>query len=146
MRRAQPVRGPGGPSASESASVNVRPMLPSDVTFVVALHAEPGVAAYLNAPDRELVQRTLENPQRVSYIVEAGGRPVGMLLVGLLEPWLIEVHCIAILDPRCGYGRAALRWTLDDAHFISVARTACTSKCAPTTRPHARSTSRSALP
>jgi diamine N-acetyltransferase len=90
-------------------------MLASDVAFVVALHTLPDVAAFLNAPDPELLRGTLENPQRLSYIVEAGGAPVGMLLVALLKPWLIELRRLVIGEPRRGYGRAALRWALDDA-------------------------------
>ena len=90
-------------------------MRPTDAAFVVAVHEMPHAAQYLNAPTEELVIQTLADPARLSLILESDDRPVGMMLVGLTAPWLLELQQLAIGEPGHGFGREAIRWLLREA-------------------------------
>ncbi|MEO6990769.1 MAG: GNAT family N-acetyltransferase [Candidatus Baltobacteraceae bacterium] len=89
-------------------------MLAADAPFVVALHRRSHVARYVDAPSEGQVARALDDPSRLSLLIEVDARPAGMMLVGLTAPWLIELQRLVIAEPGRGLGRAAIRWLVQE--------------------------------
>lgn len=92
-------------------------MAAQDAAYVVDLCALPHARHSVVAPTLDQVLSALDATDATTFIVESGGRRVGLLrLVPAGEPrWLVEVRLLVVGEPGRGYGAAAMRWAQEHA-------------------------------
>jgi RimJ/RimL family protein N-acetyltransferase len=90
---------------------SMREAFEDDVEFIVQLFELPHAQEFLNAPSRDIVEASLDDPQTENYIIEDDGEPIGNFALGNHE-WLFDFRTLVIAKPRRGAGRFALEWGL----------------------------------
>ena len=82
-----------------------------DVAFIARLFRLPHARAFLNAPGRDIIHASLEDPNTENYILECDGEPAGNLVLRHLG-FLVELATLVVSEQRCGLGTFALEWAL----------------------------------
>jgi RimJ/RimL family protein N-acetyltransferase len=96
-----------------------RPVTAADATWLVALYAAPHARPFMQQPSEETVRAALGRAGLAERIVldEAGER-IAVWRASLEEPWLVELHTLAVARPGSGAGtwalRRALAWAFED--------------------------------
>ena len=92
--------------------LTVRPMAEADAQYVVDLCNAEHAREFVHGPSFDEVVAGLARPEATTYIMETGGRSVGLFRIAWVgEPaWLAELRLIVVGEPGKGYGRAALHW------------------------------------
>jgi diamine N-acetyltransferase len=102
-----------GSSTADAAQSRLRPAAERDLDFVLAVEAAPDTAPYLATATREYHLRLMADPSVDHFIVEAGGRPVGFVMVQTdAANRALNLRRLAVSEKGRGHGRAALRLTL----------------------------------
>jgi len=101
---------------SSTAELRLRPTREDDLEYVVAAEADPDNAPFLAPSPHELHLGFLRDPLHRHLIAEAGGRPVGFVLLQLHPAdRAVELRRLAVTEKGRGYGRAALRLAMAQA-------------------------------
>jgi diamine N-acetyltransferase len=96
-------------AGSYTAELRLRPTGEDDLDYVVAAEADPDNSPFLAPSPREEHLGFLRDPRQRHLIAEAGGRPVGFVLLRLHpEQRAVELRRLAVTEKGRGYGRAAL--------------------------------------
>jgi RimJ/RimL family protein N-acetyltransferase len=112
-------------AGSYTAELRLRPTGEDDLDYVVAAEADPDNSPFLAPSPREEHLGFLRDRRQRHLIAEAGGRPVGFVLLRLHpEQRAVELRRLAVTVKGRGYGRAALRLAMalafeeHDAHRL----------------------------
>jgi diamine N-acetyltransferase len=103
-------------AGSSTAELRLRPTGEGDLEYVVAAEADPDNAPFLAPSPREEHLGFLRDPRQRHLVVEAGGRPVGFVLMRLHpDDRAVELRRLAVTEKGRGYGRAALALAIAQA-------------------------------
>jgi len=96
-----------------------RPATADDAAWTVALYAAPHARPFMQQPTEEAVRAALGRAGLVERIVlDAGGERIAIWRAQLEEPWLVEIHTLAVARPGAGAGswalRRALAWAFEE--------------------------------
>jgi diamine N-acetyltransferase len=101
---------------SSTAELRLRPTREDDLEYVVAAEADPDNAPFLAPSPLDVHLGFLHDPRQRHLIAEAGGRPVGFVLLQLHPAdRAVELRRLAVTEKGRGYGRAALRLAMAQA-------------------------------
>lgn len=106
-----------GPPGQAALSVELRESVGADIEGVLALEADPGAAAFVEAWPAERHLAALGDPDIAHLQVVADGRSVGFVILAGLNDLndCVELRRVVVTPPGRGYGRAALALVLDHA-------------------------------
>jgi GNAT superfamily N-acetyltransferase len=94
----------------------MRPAVPGDAEFVLALFARDHVRPFAHGPlSVEDYATSLSRPSKENLIVERDGAPFGNLCLGTAMPWLLEFQVVAVWESGCGAGRFAVEYAIHRA-------------------------------
>lgn len=97
-------------AGSSTAELRLRPTGEDDLDYVVAAEADPDNRPFLAPSPRDEHLAFLRDQGQRHLIAEAGGRPVGFVLLRLHpEQRAVELRRLAVTEKGRGHGRAALR-------------------------------------
>lgn len=103
-------------AGSSTAELRLRPTDEDDLDYVVAAEADPDNSPFLAPSPHDEHLGFLRDSRQRHLIAEAGGRRVGFALLRLHpEDRAVELRRLAVTEKRRGYGRAALRLTIQRA-------------------------------
>jgi len=92
---------------------SVRAAEAADAEFVLALFARDHVRPFAHGPrSADDYVASLGRVGKENIIVERDGVPFGNLVLGLPQPWIIELQVIAVWESGCGAGRFALQYAM----------------------------------
>lgn len=108
-------------AGGHSPSISVRELAKDDAEYFVEVCSLPHCRGFVHAPTLQQVWDGLASPRAGSFIVNADGRPIGVIRLSFVgEPvWLAELTLLAIAEPRSGFGAEAVRWAQRHA-FITL--------------------------
>lgn len=103
----------------ENAFFTERPVTAADAPWLVALYAAPHARPFMRQPSEDEVRAALGRPGLAERIVlDAAGERIAIWRAALEEPWLAEIHTLAVARPGRGAGtwalRRALAWAFDE--------------------------------
>jgi RimJ/RimL family protein N-acetyltransferase len=96
-----------------NAKFALRPAVPEDAEFALALFARDHVRPFAHGPSsvddfvKSLGQRHKEN-----LILERDGEPFGNLCLGTGHSWMLELQVIAVAESGSGAGRYAMQYVI----------------------------------
>jgi RimJ/RimL family protein N-acetyltransferase len=96
-----------------------RPATADDAAWSVALYAAPHARPFMQQPTEDAVRAALGRADLVERIVlDAAGERIAIWRAKLEEPWLAEIHTLAVARPGAGAGswalRRALAWAFEE--------------------------------
>jgi RimJ/RimL family protein N-acetyltransferase len=96
-----------------------RPTTVDDAEWLVALYAAPHAKPFMQQPTLDVVRAQVGREGLVERIVlDAAGERIAIWRAKLEEPWIVEIHTIAVARPGVGAGsfavRRALAWAFEE--------------------------------
>jgi RimJ/RimL family protein N-acetyltransferase len=96
-----------------------RPTTVDDAAWLVALYAAPHARPFMQQPAEDVVRAQVGREGLVERIVlDAAGERIADWRAKLEEPWLVEIHTLAVARPGAGAGtwalRRALAWAFEE--------------------------------
>lgn len=92
-------------------TLRMREALAQDAAFIRRIFLLPHARAYVNAPKRDIILATLEEPDAESYVIENSGGPAGHFLLRN-RGFLVEFSLLIAAEQGRGAGTFALEWGL----------------------------------
>ena len=95
------------------STFSLRPAVPGDAEFVLALFARDHVRPFAHGPRSiEDFADSLGRPGKENLILERDGEPFGNLCLGTGIPWMLELQVVAVWENGAGAGRYVMQYVL----------------------------------
>jgi GNAT superfamily N-acetyltransferase len=96
-----------------TARYSLRPAVPEDAEFVLALFAREHVRPFAHGPRTiEDFADSLVRKGKENLILERDGKPFGNLCLGTAIPWLLELQVVAVWESGGGAGRYVMQYVI----------------------------------
>ena len=92
---------------------SLRPAVPEDAEFVMALFALEHVRPFAHGPRSiEDFADSLVRPGKENLILERDAKPFGNLCLGTAMPWMLEMQVVAVWENGVGAGRYVMQYVV----------------------------------